>query len=324
MLGYLNLNILFYILIYLMNLELTKTLGRTGNTMVCIMCAIDFCLENNIKSVSFPKIQWWSEQLLKDMVKQRKIFVFENDIECKLTNEKHGSASWNEEKKQYESWFIGFYRDTPSFEKRIELVQKYILPIFNVHPIESGNNDLVIHIRAGDIFDRNHYAYIQPPLCFYTEIIESKKWDKIFIVTENRKNPCFDYLISKYDNITHFLDDSNRHGGNGWGFQHDLDMMLGCKNFVVSNSSLSPLVIQMSKTINNVYIPSYCFHKGKPNATRENQLWWSMDFSNKDSDFICNNIKFNVLNYDKYTEKTKAWEYTNKDNIDYIINYQNK
>lgn len=57
-------------------------------------------------------------------------------------------------------------------------------------------DDLVIHIRSGDIFElsRPNRNYGQPPLAFYKEAIASRTWALIHLVFENRSNPVIPEL----------------------------------------------------------------------------------------------------------------------------------
>jgi len=55
--------------------------------------------------------------------------------------------------------------------------------------------DLTIHIRSGDIFDRNpHPEYWQPPYSFYRNLITSTKPWQVTMVFEDRGNPVIDEL----------------------------------------------------------------------------------------------------------------------------------
>ena len=91
-------------------------------------------------------------------------------------------------------------------------------------------------------------------------------------------------LKQKYDNIVTFVSDKNRHGGNGFGFQHDLGYLVGCVNYVPCQSSLCPLIIQLSKSIKNVYMPSYMLKTTGHHAIREHPIWWSQTLTNKKCD----------------------------------------
>ena len=198
-------------------LELTKSLGRTGNCMLCVINAIYFAEKYNISKVTFDGMRWWTTQLLpnqpNEIIKTLQIDVQQKNttriLDIKDILKKRCSLIWNNKKNQFESWFCGFYLGDMKFEDRIYIVHKYINPIFNFSPVNYLNdNDLVIHLRSGDIMNSGHSVYIQPPLQFYIDVIESKKWNDIYIITEHQNNPCFNSLIKKYTKIIHFLNDN--------------------------------------------------------------------------------------------------------------------
>ena len=75
----------------------------------------------------------------------------------------------------------------------------------NLPKIELNTNDLFIHIRSGDIFDykfHNQNAnYAQPPLCFYKSVLNNFKFNKIFIISEDKKNPIIELLLKEFQEI---------------------------------------------------------------------------------------------------------------------------
>ena len=314
-------------------LELTKSLGRTGNCMLCVINAIHFAEKYNISTVSFIGMCWWTTQLLPNQPNEI-INKMQIDIQSENNKPVHNVANilkkrcsliWNKSKNQFESWFCGFYLGDMSFEDRIIIVHKYINPIFTFSPVTYlKSDDLVIHLRSGDIMNSGHAVYIQPPLQFYVDVIESKTWDDIYIITEHENNPCFNSLIKKYPNIIHFLNDKkNRTGGNGHGFKFDMEILISAKNLVVSNSSLSPLIIQMSYVIKNVYTPSFYFRSRGKHHARENQIWWTNGLKDKKEQFKINDIQFHVLDYDKYVDTSEPiYNYHEKRFKNYLINYQ--
>lgn len=69
----------------------------------------------------------------------------------------------------------------------------------SIPKVKVDDNALYIHIRSGDIFKKNpnrHYG--QPPLCFYEGIIRKWGFKKVYILTEDRKNPGIDKLVRRY------------------------------------------------------------------------------------------------------------------------------
>lgn len=56
---------------------------------------------------------------------------------------------------------------------------------------------VAIHLRSGDVFesDKPHPGYWQPPLVFYTSLIEKKNPRLVVLIFESRANPVVDALI---------------------------------------------------------------------------------------------------------------------------------
>ena len=85
-------------------------------------------------------------------------------------------------------------------EIRIHLLKNEIrrnLPNVNIYP-----DDLVIHVRSGNIFKELVLSfYPQPPFCFYEYIISNNKFKNIYIISENNFNPVINKLISVFPNI---------------------------------------------------------------------------------------------------------------------------
>lgn len=270
-------------------LTITRHFGRLGNNMIYIIEGIDYCLKNDIHSIIFcePK---------KGNGHQINLLIDGEYIDL-------SSCESKQVIKKKEFWGHAFYRQKVPFYQRKQIVQQYIVPNLKIIPQNIDENALVIHLRGGDIFCRSHVAYIQPPISFYEKIINSKIWSKIYLMSEDNKNPCFSILKKKYNSIS-CLDNKNRHGGNRWGFVDDLSLMLGATNFVASKSSLSPLIIQLSKTIKNVYLANYFIDNSstrKSNYERgENMKWWSNDLANRTGDFEYHNLNFHVLDYTEY------------------------
>jgi hypothetical protein len=325
-------------------LKLVKSLGRTGNSLLCVVNAIIFAMEHDIEVVDFTELQWWTTQLLpngkNELINKLQIKISPNDL--KMVHEMRGlefqdyihkikpAIKWNKTINKFESLFCGFYLNIGTFEERRYVVQKYISPILNIPSLKTedmiNSNDLLIHLRSGDIFShKGHNAYIQPPLSFYIEVISSRTWNKIIIITENEHNPCFSKLKEKYPNIISFLHNKQeRLGGNGNGFKHDLSWLINCTHYVACQSSLCPLIIQLSKTIKHVYLPSYILKTTGQNIIRETRIWWTTELANKNTNFTNGLVEYHVLNYDNYIDiPKKIYEYQEKENINYLLEYNN-
>jgi hypothetical protein len=109
-------------------------------------------------------------------------------------------------------------------------------------------NDIVLHIRSGDIFDKNpHPNYIVPPLSYYNRILSSGNYNKIIIVAEDTKNPVINELIKLYPNIDH----------KKQNLVDDIKIILGTSKIVTSFGTFIPFLLLFSKEIKDVYKPSY-------------------------------------------------------------------
>ena len=204
-----------------------------------------------------------------------------------------------------------------SFEERIDTIKHYIKPIMNINPQLIGDNDLVIHLRSGDIMVGGNTEMIQPPLEFYKKVIESNKWDKIYVITEREPlNPIYNVLKESYENVITFVEDK-RNRENGYNFKKDFDYLIGAKHYVPCQSSLCPFIIQISDTIKNVYVPSYYFIM--LNSTFN---WWTKSLFKKINTFYIRDIKFVVYDYDKYVKSDKEmYRYNIPENKERLLNY---
>jgi len=82
---------------------------------------------------------------------------------------------------------------------RPEVIKKELLN--NLPKIIVNPNDLYIYIRSGDIFVSFLKSYIQPPLCFYQELLNNYKFNKIYIISENTNNPVINKLLIQFPKI---------------------------------------------------------------------------------------------------------------------------
>jgi len=173
-------------------------------------------------------------------------------------------------------------------EKTVKVL-KDILNIKATQTEKYRNNDLVIHIRSGDIFEekywknKKHYVkcYIVPPLDYYINIIESNNFDDIYLIAENKNNPQIDVLLRIYPNIKY----------ESKSIIDDCDTILSAKNVVISTGTFAKELVEISEHIVNVWIPSYMevlphekdkkilfqrFHTNKYNRIYiDLEYWWN-------------------------------------------------
>jgi hypothetical protein len=48
-----------------------------------------------------------------------------------------------------------------------------------------------------------HSIYIQPPFCFYRNILDNYKYKITYIISENKNNPVIGKILDKYPNIVY-------------------------------------------------------------------------------------------------------------------------
>jgi len=122
--------------------------------------------------------------------------------------------------------------------------------VFSTSITPLNANDLVIHIRSGDLFSDliPHPRYLPPPLSYYVNIIEgNKEYENIYLVAEDRLNPCINKLLELYPKIKFNLQ----------SLEEDIKLILRSTNIVISFGTFVPQILQFSGNIKNVYCPSY-------------------------------------------------------------------
>jgi len=127
----------------------------------------------------------------------------------------------------------------------VKKIPHIIRSIFNINPtMELGDNDLVIHIRSGDIFiDNPHPTYYQPPLSFYTDILNAHTFDTIYLVSEDNLNPCVNALLKQYPEIKY----------KQQTLKEDINLILSAKNVIHSNGTFTVSLLYFSQNIQHTY-----------------------------------------------------------------------
>lgn len=136
----------------------------------------------------------------------------------------------------YDSWDIYFNCFMIKPEIRINYLRNEIL--LNLPKIIIDYEDLYIHIRGGDVFDVTpHYAYAQPPLCFYKNILKKFNYRKAFIISEDTRNPIIKKLINKNPDIILFTNNP---------IEKDISILVNAYKIVNSMSSLVNSIIPLN------------------------------------------------------------------------------
>lgn len=153
-----------------------------------------------------------------------------------------------------------FFRETKlerigcTMETRRQVVQKYIVPYLTVQASPQDTKDcLTIHLRSGDVFEPNpHPGYTQPPLSFYTKVIEDAREKlsitQVQLVFEDRKNPCVERLETFVKSAGLALKIQSG------SFQEDVSVLLSARNLVFGYGTFGLGICLMSKERQSVYV----------------------------------------------------------------------
>ncbi len=169
--------------------------GRLGNNIVSTVIAINYALENNFNIIKLPKKTLYCNTEIINIGKYTNVPVTPK-------SEMFGPF-----------WDHDFYNI--HLDKNADMIKKIIRSIYRFPPAShSDDNTLHIHIRGDDaITGMKDNGMVQPPGQYYSDQIEKKQWNKIIIISEDKKNPCVDYILNKYENAQYnknTLDDDIR------------------------------------------------------------------------------------------------------------------
>ena len=161
-----------------------------GNTIICLNNVIFYCEILGCKNIYLSSFYNW---YIKNKITFNNITIDinnPNDINC------------NSSEFLCTTFVMGFWLNQMFIESQIrtDVLKNEIkrnLPKVNIDP-----NDLYIHIRSGDIFVNNpNPSYSQPPLCFYQKILYNFKFNNIYLISEDTKNPIISKLLEEFPSI---------------------------------------------------------------------------------------------------------------------------
>lgn len=105
-------------------------------------------------------------------------------------------------------------------------------------------DDVVIHIRSGDIFKGTpHPIYTPPPLSFYEHILNKHNYRNIIILCEDRVNPVVDELLKIYENSSYCKNT----------LEDDIKILLGATNVISSVGTFVPSLLLLSEHVKYHY-----------------------------------------------------------------------
>jgi hypothetical protein len=187
------------------------------------------------------------------------------------------------------------------FTKNVNERNKILKEAFLIDNVKKlDENDLVIHIRSGDIFSSNpHPNYVPPPLSYYIREINKYNYKKIYIICEDKINPVVNKLLTLYKNS--FYEENN--------LEKDIKIILGATNIIPSIGTFIPALTLLSNNIKFVHVPFNNGFKFINGGIEQN------------SDLVENSsLVENEHMHKKYYKKMKPWKNTEKQRK-YILTY---
>ena len=168
------------------NYSISEPYGRLGNNLQQVSLGIMFAEKNNYNFYvqsdkyynSFELLNRKNDHIFRFFKKKSRFYSF-LDTEFEKVD------------KPLESLTQDYIEDHIQ-----EIFLKYIKPNLKYFEQRDLPDDLlVIHLRSGDIFEKNKYPqYVQNPLVFYNELID--EFNSVLVVTEEkRNNPLLKELI---------------------------------------------------------------------------------------------------------------------------------
>tara|TARA_A100001015_G_scaffold192460_1_gene214451 strand:+ start:998 stop:1825 length:828 start_codon:yes stop_codon:yes gene_type:complete len=260
--------------------KISRWNNRTGNHLVSLLNTIEHSFNrNNYYQIEMPEHKFFSLKSNKNLsnkeiCKCNKIHDFTHIINPNI----HNPLSLDELKL---------------------LFNKYVKYNDKCLNFDISENDIGIHIRSGDIFIGNNPQgyYVQPPLNYYTEIINNNLNRSIIIIFENTNNPIINKLkdIYKHHNNIKFQSST---------LEFDIYTLSKCKILVWGTGSFCIIPYCLSNTIKKNIIPNTfygCIRFFKNNKSTNNILF--IDLPNYIHGWKNTKEQYNImLNY-KLTEE---------------------
>jgi hypothetical protein len=215
--------------------------GRLGNNIKQIVNALLICLIKNENYVLINNHRFFNK---------KKIIINNNDYNDYNDYNIMFSSPFFNKNKIYNDFQIDLLNNEIYNTNYKNIIKSKIKDLFIIKSNNKLNdNDLTIHIRSGDIFGSNpHKGWVQPPLQFYINIINSKKWTNIYLISEDLKNPCTKQLLTMYKNIIY----------NKNNLKTDIQIILNSTNIVYGYGTFIPSLLLLNNFCKNIYYPKYC------------------------------------------------------------------
>ena len=201
-----------------------------GNSIVILNKLLFYCEIIGCKTIILDKDIFWYIK--------RPITIMKYNISIKVDDKNHCN---NKNSLYYNSLGIFYSVLGIKPEIRINLIRNEI--IRNLNKINIYKDDLYIHVRSGDIFIYPHSPYAQPPLCFYKEILNNNKFNKVYLIAQDKNNPIIEKMLKEYSNVI-FMQNS---------LKEDISYLINAYNIVASISSFLNSIIQLNYNLKTLF-----------------------------------------------------------------------
>lgn len=103
------------------------------------------------------------------------------------------------------------------------------------------DRELTIHVRGGDVFSEGpEEMYGQPPWAFYLRVLESQRWERVVVVSEDDRNPVV-ALIEKW-----CLQNDVKSVNAGGSFSSAVEAISRGRNLVSATGTFLPAIAYLS------------------------------------------------------------------------------
>ena len=200
---------------------------KLGNSLIALNKVIFYCEILQCKKIFLPK---YYSPFIKNKIYDKKYGLTIEII--KDSNKKDLTSLFH--------WPHPYYITLKILpENRFDVFKEEILN--NLPKFSININDLYIHIRNGDVYKNPILGeyYAQPPLCFYEKVIESKKFDKVYIIAENDDYPIIHKLINEYNHVIY----------KKGSLKEDVSKLVYAYNIIGSISSFLTCLIKLNDNL---------------------------------------------------------------------------
>ena len=267
------------------NIHIERWYGRLGNNIIQVLNAILIALYYNY-NIILPQHNYFNTTYI---IINEKITI-ENE---KINSIENGDFYFWAGIKNIDTKLFKLYKlNKLNNDKAFEILKSsFNFTNFKLHNLK--NNDVLIHMRGGDIFDNTnpHGVYIMPPLSYYIDIIKSIKFDDIidkpviYLISEDTLNPCVNELLKLYPQIIY----------KNQSLNDDISLILSAHNIISSFGTFISSLIYISSNIKNLYEVSYY---------NDDHAYSSNDYR------VFTNINFYTTELTEYRNLMRPWRNT--------------